>query len=62
MPRDLKGLEAVSIDGANFIESYETIQKVIATIIREERRPFLSTCQGSASKPPHLRRTNGMVS
>ena len=35
-----KGLEAVTIDGANFIESYEAINKVIATI-REERRPFL---------------------
>lgn len=34
------GLEAVSIDGANFIESYKTIEKVIKTI-REERRPFL---------------------
>lgn len=34
------GLDAVSIDGANFIESYETIQKVIKTI-REERRPIL---------------------
>ncbi|WP_046746252.1 alpha-ketoacid dehydrogenase subunit alpha/beta [Kordia zhangzhouensis] len=35
-----KGLEAVSIDGANFIESYETLEKVIKTI-REERRPIL---------------------
>ncbi|ARV09299.1 tungsten formylmethanofuran dehydrogenase [Winogradskyella sp. PC-19] len=34
------GLEAISIDGANFIESYETLEKVIKTI-REERRPFL---------------------
>ena len=34
------GLEAITIDGANFIESYETIEKVIK-IIREERRPFL---------------------
>lgn len=34
------GLEAISIDGANFIESYETLEKVI-NIIREERRPFL---------------------
>ncbi|NNE33342.1 MAG: tungsten formylmethanofuran dehydrogenase [Winogradskyella sp.] len=34
------GLEAVTIDGANFIESYEAIKKVIKTI-REERRPFL---------------------
>ncbi|NND11114.1 MAG: tungsten formylmethanofuran dehydrogenase, partial [Flavobacteriaceae bacterium] len=34
------GLEAISIDGANFIESYETINKVIKTI-REERRPIL---------------------
>ncbi len=34
------GLEAMSIDGSNFIESYEAIQKVIKTI-REERRPFL---------------------
>ncbi len=35
-----KGLEAISIDGANFIESYEAIEKVIETI-RTERRPFL---------------------
>ena len=34
------GLDAVSIDGANFIESYETLEKVIKTI-REERRPIL---------------------
>ncbi len=34
------GLEAISIDGANFTESYEAIEKVIKTI-REERRPFL---------------------
>ncbi len=35
-----KGLEAISIDGANFIESYKAIEKVIKTI-RKERRPFL---------------------
>ncbi|GAB5565349.1 MAG: dehydrogenase E1 component subunit alpha/beta [Winogradskyella sp.] len=35
-----RGLEAISIDGANFIDSYEAIEKVIATI-RKERRPFL---------------------
>ncbi|WP_452226784.1 alpha-ketoacid dehydrogenase subunit alpha/beta [Lacinutrix cladophorae] len=34
------GLEAISIDGANFIESYEAVEKVIHTI-RTERRPFL---------------------
>ncbi len=34
------GLEAISIDGANFIESYQALEKVIKTI-REERRPFL---------------------
>ncbi|EDP72250.1 2-oxoisovalerate dehydrogenase, E1 component, alpha and beta subunit [Flavobacteriales bacterium ALC-1] len=34
------GLEAISIDGANFIESYVALEKVIKTI-REERRPFL---------------------
>lgn len=34
------GLEAISIDGANFIESYTAIEKVIETI-RKERRPFL---------------------
>ncbi len=34
------GLEAISIDGSNFIESYEALEKVIKTI-REERRPFL---------------------
>lgn len=34
------GIEAISIDGANFTESYEALQKVIETI-RTERRPFL---------------------
>ncbi len=34
------GLEAISIDGANFVESYNVIKEVIATI-RKERRPFL---------------------
>ncbi|MDD7888171.1 thiamine pyrophosphate-dependent enzyme [Flavivirga sp. 57AJ16] len=34
------GLEAISIDGANFTESYEAVKKVIETI-RKERRPFL---------------------
>lgn len=38
--KGFKGLEAVSIDGANFIESYEAVEKVIMTI-RKERRPFL---------------------
>ncbi|MBT8272707.1 MAG: tungsten formylmethanofuran dehydrogenase [Bacteroidia bacterium] len=35
-----KGLEAISIDGTNFTESYNSIKKVIETI-RSERRPFL---------------------
>jgi len=35
-----KGLDAISIDGANFIESYKAVENVIKTI-REERRPFL---------------------
>ncbi|MEZ4816423.1 MAG: thiamine pyrophosphate-dependent enzyme [Flavobacteriaceae bacterium] len=34
------GLEAVTIDGTNFEESYQTIQNIIE-IIRKERRPFL---------------------
>ena len=34
------GLEAITIDGANFMESYEAVEKVIDTI-RKERRPFL---------------------
>ena len=38
--KGFKGLEAISIDGANFIESYKAVEKVIATI-RKERRPFL---------------------
>ena len=38
--KGFKGLEAISIDGANFIESYEVVENVIRTI-REERRPFL---------------------
>ena len=38
--KGFKGLEAISIDGTNFEESYETLQKVIHTI-RTERRPIL---------------------
>ena len=38
--KGFKGLEAISIDGANFIESFEAVEKVIKTI-RKERRPFL---------------------
>lgn len=34
------GLEAITIDGANFTESYEALETVIKTI-RKERRPFL---------------------
>ncbi len=34
------GIDAISIDGANFSESYEAVQKVVHTI-RKERRPFL---------------------
>tara|TARA_R110002033_G_scaffold57117_3_gene106147 strand:- start:834 stop:2885 length:2052 start_codon:yes stop_codon:yes gene_type:complete len=38
--KGFKGLDAISIDGANFTESYEALEKVIETI-RAERRPFL---------------------
>lgn len=34
------GLEAISIDGTDFIKSYETLEKTIKKV-REERRPFL---------------------
>ncbi|WP_394331685.1 alpha-ketoacid dehydrogenase subunit alpha/beta [Flavobacterium limnosediminis] len=34
------GIEAISIDGANFTESYLAVQEVLKTM-REERRPFL---------------------
>ncbi|MCT4623344.1 MAG: thiamine pyrophosphate-dependent enzyme [Schleiferiaceae bacterium] len=38
--RGFNGLDAISIDGANFMESYKAIEEVIATI-RKERRPFV---------------------
>ena len=38
--KGFKGLEAITIDGSNFMESYQALEKVIKTI-REERRPFL---------------------
>jgi len=38
--RGFKGLEAVTIDGTDFEESYNTLQEVISKI-RTERRPFL---------------------
>ena len=34
------GIEAITIDGSDFIESYDTVQRVLDTI-RRERRPFL---------------------
>ncbi|PKG43482.1 alpha-ketoacid dehydrogenase subunit alpha/beta [Psychroflexus sp. MES1-P1E] len=34
------GLEAISIDGTDFIESYTEFEKVLSTV-RKERRPFL---------------------
>ncbi len=38
--RGFKGLETRTINGSDFMESYTTIEEVIATI-RKERRPFL---------------------
>lgn len=38
--RGFNGLEAVTIDGTDFDESYNTLERVIETI-RKERRPFL---------------------
>ncbi|SHJ04159.1 2-oxoisovalerate dehydrogenase E1 component [Mesonia phycicola] len=38
--RGFNGLEAITIDGTDFIESYTTLNKAIKTI-REERRPIL---------------------
>jgi 2-oxoisovalerate dehydrogenase E1 component len=38
--RGFNGLEAMSIDGANFTESYQAVEKALK-IIREERRPVL---------------------
>lgn len=38
--KGFKGIEAITIDGSNFIESFSNLKKVIATI-RKERRPFL---------------------
>ena len=38
--RGFKGLEAVTIDGTDFEESYNTLQDIISKI-RSERRPFL---------------------
>ena len=35
-----KGIEAYSIEGNDFIESYDCLEKVLKTI-RKERRPFL---------------------
>ena len=38
--KGFKGLETRSIDGSDFLRSYETIREVMA-LIRKERRPFL---------------------
>ncbi|MBL6661185.1 MAG: tungsten formylmethanofuran dehydrogenase [Crocinitomicaceae bacterium] len=38
--KGFKGLEARTIDGSNFEESYETINEVF-NVVRSERRPFL---------------------
>ncbi len=43
--KGFKGLEAITIDGTNFIESYTTLKKAVETI-RKEQRPILihATC------------------
>ncbi len=38
--KGFKGLETISIEGWDFIESYETMRKVVETV-RKERRPFM---------------------
>jgi 2-oxoisovalerate dehydrogenase E1 component len=38
--RGFNGLEAMTIDGANFTESYQAVEKALK-VIREERRPVL---------------------
>ena len=38
--KGFKGIEAKSIDGADFFESYNTLKEVVNTV-RKERRPFL---------------------
>lgn len=38
--RGIKGLESMSIDGTDFLECYETLNRVFDTI-RKERRPFV---------------------
>ena len=38
--KGFKGIEAISIDGANFSECYDALHEIIDTI-RSERRPFL---------------------
>lgn len=38
--KGFKGIDAVSLDGTDFLSSYFTLEKIIQ-IIREERRPFL---------------------
>lgn len=40
LARGFKGLRAVSIDGTDFIESYDTLNKIIDNM-REDRRPYL---------------------
>ncbi|MEZ4772277.1 MAG: thiamine pyrophosphate-dependent enzyme [Bacteroidia bacterium] len=38
--RGFKGIEALDIDGTDFVKCYQTLEKVLQTI-RKERRPFL---------------------
>jgi 2-oxoisovalerate dehydrogenase E1 component len=38
--RGFKGIEVRTIDGSDFVTSYETVQEVFATV-RSERRPFI---------------------
>lgn len=40
LARGFKGLRAVSIDGTDFIESYDTLNKIIDNM-RDDRRPYL---------------------
>jgi Pyruvate/2-oxoglutarate dehydrogenase complex, dehydrogenase (E1) component, eukaryotic type, alpha subunit len=55
------GLEAISIDGTDFEQSYSTLQEVIGKI-RTERRPFLVHAKVPFIESSYFGSTNGVVS
>ena len=58
--KGFKGLRVISIDGTDFNECYDTVDKIIS-LVRKDRKPYLIHVKVPLLKPPYQRRAQRMV-